>query len=74
MNNAVDRQILYKKNRLITINSILTSTNPERVLDRGYSMALNQKGRPITTVAGLKEGDSLTVVLRDGKVTTEVKK
>ena len=74
MNNAVDRQILYKKNRLITINSILTSTNPERVLDRGYSMALNQNGRPITTVAGLKEGDSLTVVLRDGKVTTEVKK
>jgi len=74
MNNAVDRQILYKKNRLITINSILTSTNPERVLDRGYSMALNQKGRPISTVAGLKEGDSLTVVLRDGKVTTEVKK
>jgi exodeoxyribonuclease VII large subunit len=74
MNNAIDRQILFKKNRLITIDSILTSTNPERVLDRGYSMALNEKGRPVTTVAGLKEGDSLTVVLRDGKITTEVKK
>ena len=74
LSNAVERQITTRKNRLTTIQSILNSTNPNRVLERGYSMALNEKGKPVTSIAGLKQGDPLTVVLRDGKVETEVKK
>ena len=74
LNSAVERDILTKKNRLLTIDSILKSTNPERVLDRGYSMTMDTDGKPVTSIAGLKEGDLLSVVLRDGKVTTEVKK
>ena len=74
LSNAVERQITSRKNRLLTIESILKSTNPERVLERGYSMALNENGKPVTSIAGLKQGDPLTVVLKDGKVQTEVKK
>ena len=74
LNSAVERDMLTKKNRLLTIDSILKSTNPERVLDRGYSMTMDTDGKPVTSIAGLKEGDLLSVVLRDGKVTTEVKK
>jgi len=74
LNSAVERDILTKKNRLLTIDSILKSTNPKRVLDRGYSMTMDTDGKPVTSIAGLKEGDLLSVVLRDGKVTTEVKK
>ena len=36
-------------------------------------MAVNTKGVPITSVVGLKAGDPLTVVLKDGQVQTEVK-
>ena len=36
-------------------------------------MAVDQDGRPVTSVSGLKRGDALTVVLKDGKVQTEVK-
>ena len=36
-------------------------------------MAVNEQGKPVTSVAGLKQGDALTVVLKDGKVQTEVK-
>ena len=74
LSNAVERQITTRKNRLLTIESILKSTNPERVLQRGYSMALNENGKPVTSIAGLKQGDPLTIVLKDGKVQTEVKK
>lgn len=74
LSNAVERQITSRKNRLLTIESILKSTNPERVLQRGYSMALNENGKPVTSIAGLKQGDPLTIVLKDGKVQTEVKK
>ena len=64
---------MQQKNRLTAFDSILTSTNPTRVLDRGYSMAINEEGIPVTSVVGLRSGDSLTVVLKDGRVQTEVK-
>jgi len=73
MSSAVERFFMIQKNRLTGFDSILNSTNPTRVLDRGYSMAVDQDGRPVTSIAGLKQGDALTVVLKDGKVQTEVK-
>ena len=73
MSSAIERFFMIQKNRLTGFDSILNSTNPTRVLDRGYSMAVDQDGRPVTSVVGLKQGDALTVVLKDGKVQTEVK-
>ena len=73
INSAIDKMFMQQKNRLTAFDSILTSTNPTRVLDRGYSMAINEEGVPVTSVVGLKSGDSLTVVLKDGRVQTEVK-
>ena len=72
MSSAIERFFMIQKNRLTGIDSILNSTNPTRVLDRGYSMAVDQDGRPVTSVVGLKQGDALTVVLKDGEVETEV--
>jgi len=73
MNSAIERFFLIQKNRLTGLKSILKSTNPTRVLERGYSMAVNEQGVPVTSVAGLKQGDPLTVVLKDGQVETEVR-
>ena len=73
MSSAIERFFMIQKNRLVGFDSVLNSTNPTRVLDRGYSMAVDQDGRPVTSVVGLKQGDALTVVLKDGKVQTEVK-
>jgi exodeoxyribonuclease VII large subunit len=71
--SATDRILMREKNRLTGFDSILKSTNPTNVLERGYSMAVNEKGMPVTSVVGLKAGDPLTVVLKDGQVQTEVK-
>ena len=73
INSATDRILMREKNLLTGFGSILKSTNPTNVLERGYSMTVNQKGNPVTSVVGLKAGDSLTVVLKDGQVQTEVK-
>ena len=73
INSAIDRALMQQKNRLTGFETILTTTNPTNVLDRGYSMAINDDGRPVTSVVGLKAGDPLTVVLKDGRVQTEVK-
>ena len=73
MISALQRFFLIQKNRLTGLESILKSTNPTRVLERGYSMAVDEQGVPVTSVAGLKQGDPLTVVLKDGQVETEVR-
>lgn len=73
MNSALQRFFLIQKNRLTGLESILKATNPTRVLERGYSMAVDEQGVPVTSVAGLKQGDPLTVVLKDGQVETEVR-
>ena len=73
MNSAIERFFMIQKSSLSSFDSILNSTNPTRVLERGYSMAVNEQGKPVTSVVGLKQGDPLTVVLKDGKVETEVK-
>ena len=72
MSSAIERFFMIQKNRLVGFDSVLNSTNPTRVLDRGYSMAVDQDGSPVTSVVGLKQGDALTVVLKDGEVETEV--
>ena len=73
IDSAVDKMFMSQKNRLTAFESILSSTNPTRVLERGYSMAINEDGIPVTSIVGLKSGDPLTVVLKDGRVQTEVK-
>ena len=73
MNSALERFFMVQKNRHIGLDSILKSTNPTKVLERGYSMAVDGKGVPVTSIVGLKQGDPLTVVLKDGQVETEVK-
>ena len=73
MNSAIDKMFMLQKNRITAFDSILTSTNPTRVLERGYSMAIDDAGVPVTSVVGLKSGDPLTVVLKDGRVQTEVR-
>ena len=73
INSATERILMRMKNRLTEFESILKSTNPTNVLDRGYSMTVNEEGVPVTSIVGLKSGDPLTVVLKDGKIQTEVK-
>lgn len=73
IHSAIDRRLLQEKSRLNALQSILSSTNPSKVLERGYSMAIDEQGTPVTSIVGLKQGDLLTVVLQDGQVDTEVK-
>ena len=37
-------------------------------------MAIDERGDAVTSVAGLKKGDLLMVVMQDGQVETEVRK
>ena len=72
--SAVDRFILAERSRVNRLQTMLSATNPSKVLERGYSMAIDEQGDAVTSVAGLKKGDLLMVVMQDGQVETEVRK
>lgn len=46
----------------------LTALDPRAVLARGYALAVDGDGRPLTTVAAAHPGDPVGVVLRDGRL------
>ena len=72
--SAVDRFMMTERSRVKRLQTLLSATNPTKVLERGYSMAIDERGDAVTSVAGLKKGDLLMVVMQDGQVETEVKK
>lgn len=46
----------------------LTALDPRAVLARGYALAVDGAGRPLTTVAAAHPGDRVGVLLRDGRL------
>ena len=70
---AINQSITFQKSRLISIDATINAINPKNVLNRGYSMALNEQGKPVMSAKKIKQGDNLTIVLKDGEVNTEVK-
>ena len=57
---------------VIGLGSRLESLNPQRVLDRGYSI-LTVKGEAVRSVVDVQEGDEIEVSVSDGKIVGSVK-
>ncbi len=57
-----------ERSRLGSLHERLTALSPTSTLARGYSIALDEKGRPITSVRRVQAGDGMEVVLSDGRV------
>ena len=51
----------------------LEERSPLRVLERGYAIATDAAGNILKSVEGVNLGDAVTVQLRHGQLTTEVK-
>lgn len=47
--------------------------NPKAVLSRGYSISLDENGKPIKDVKNLKPGQMVKVIIEKGNFTSEVK-
>jgi exodeoxyribonuclease VII large subunit len=60
--------------RLVALESHLKHLNPDRVLERGYSIATTVAGAIVHDAAQVKAGDALTVTFARGGADTEVKR
>ena len=61
-----------KQQRLDQTLDQLELLNPIRLLRRGYGIVEDESGKLVRSAAGTKKGDSLTVILSDGRVRTHV--
>ena len=50
----------------------LEALNPDNVLKRGYSLTVDEKGKPIDSIKGLKQGQKIKTILKDGQVESEI--
>lgn len=71
--NAVQKNITFKKQQFIRWASVLDSLSPLKVLDRGYAIVKNNKDKIIKDATKLKVGEEISVQLLNGKVKASVK-
>jgi exodeoxyribonuclease VII large subunit len=65
---AAVRPLLPWSQRLDSYTTQARLLDPQRLLQRGYSISLGADGKAIKSVSELAAGDRLTTVLQDGKV------
>ena len=55
-------------------SSVLKSSHPKRVLERGYSLAMRKDGSIISSTEQVELGDQITISLNDGLIESSVEK
>ena len=72
LHRATEAHLGRERERLAGLGAALRTTDPRRVLERGYGMLQQPDGNVIGSVSEVAVGDALLVHLADGTVTTAV--
>ena len=71
--SAASAELLNRnRQQFVSLTSKLDAMSPLKVLGRGYSVTLNEKGKLVKSVETVKSGDRLTVQMEDGKILAQV--
>lgn len=69
--NAFERNVGDRVHALDKIELKLSAADPQKVLERGYSIVLKD-GRKVISLGDVVPGDSLTLLLKDGVIRTKI--
>ena len=72
LHRATEMHLGRQRERLAGLEAALRTTDPRKVLERGYGMLQQPDGSVIGSVSDVAVGDGLLVHLVDGTVTTAV--
>ena len=70
--NSAAGKLQAESHRIQMLELRLSALNPMSILEKGFAIPV-KKGQKVTSAADLAAGDSITVVLKDGKADCEVK-
>jgi len=71
---ALSHLIELSRQKLKGVEGRLEAISPLAVLERGYSVTLDGKGRTLHSSSQLKPGDDITTVLSEGRIASKVTK
>lgn len=69
---SMHHRLKDNKGTLNSLGAHLEALSPLKVLERGYSITRNAKGKVIKKVGEVKKGETITTKLADGEVESEV--
>ena len=72
LNSSMLNLIKQESQLLVHKKATLEALNPSNVINRGYSLTVDEKGHPID-IKNVKKGQNIKTILKDGIVTSEVK-
>ncbi len=73
MENLLFRAAQEQEHRLLRLNDKLQTLNPVRILNRGYAVLLDNRGKAVTLPSQLPAGSEATAILAHGRVRMESK-
>ena len=50
----------------------LEALNPDNVINRGFSLTIDEEGKPITDIKDIKKGQKIKTIVKDGVISSEV--
>ena len=62
------------KTRLDSLARRAALLDPSRIMARGFIVAVNSQGNPVTGLSDIREGEEITLNLLDGRAAAEIKK
>ncbi|GAB1475355.1 exodeoxyribonuclease VII large subunit [Bacillota bacterium] len=70
--HAFENRLTRGSNEAEILKAGLSAASPYTIMERGYGALLDESGGLIQSVKGLKIGDSLTIIHKDGKIICSV--
>ncbi len=58
---------------LLALKKLIHAHDPMRVVERGYSLTLNDKGKVISSIDDIENNENITTRLSDGEIISTVK-
>ena len=74
LNNCFDKKVIGYKTQLNIISQRLIDLNPDSILDRGYAILYNDKGKVINEKSGLNRGDSVNIKMSQLDIKAKINK
>lgn len=66
LESITDKELLCFRNKLNLLSASLKALSPEEVLNRGYAVIMDEDGRALNDVTGLKAGEDIQIKMKTG--------
>ena len=71
LNQSILNIIKQQSQLLLHKKATLEALNPQNVINRGYSLTVDESGHPVK-IETIQKGNKIRTILKDGVITSEV--